>query len=265
MKTRLADNKIITRLNEIYNGKYDLSQVNYIDRNSKLTLICPVHGPWSKMAQKILYKNERKIGCPKCSYINSVKNRTHNRLKTTDQFIIQAKQKHGNIYDYSLVNYINTDTKIKIICPSHGIFEQLPWGHLKHGCRSCNIHKSKIEKEWLKSFSNDNIIFQYRLPELQIIVDGFDPKTNIVYEFYGDFWHGNPKKFNQHKINTRTPKQKTFGELYLKTLDREKNIKEAGYQLISIWENDYVSRLQKSSHGKQIHCGVSSLLMVSAA
>ena len=43
---------------------------------------------------------------------------------TQQQFIDKATKIHNNFYDYSLVNYINSLTKIKIICPKHGEFEQ---------------------------------------------------------------------------------------------------------------------------------------------
>ena len=41
---------------------------------------------------------------------------------TTEEFIIKAKSKHNNIYDYSNVDYVNSKTKICIICPIHGEF-----------------------------------------------------------------------------------------------------------------------------------------------
>jgi len=235
MAKKLTNEIILDRLKKLYNDRYDLSMVNYTGIKNKITLICHVHGSWSKMAEKEFIG----AGCPRCNYQNMPKNRSYNKLKTTEEFIEEAKSVHGDIFNYSLVEYKNTDTKIKIICPSHGVFEQLPWGHLKYGCRACGVHKSNVEKEWLKSFNNKNLITQHWLSDLKITVDGFDPTTNTVYEFYGDYWHGNPKKFNQNKINTRTPKQKTFGELYLDTLNREIKIKEAGYNLVSIWESDY--------------------------
>jgi hypothetical protein len=37
---------------------------------------------------------------------------------------------HNNKYDYSKVEYINTNSKVKIICPIHGEFEQTPHNHL---------------------------------------------------------------------------------------------------------------------------------------
>ena len=59
-------------------------------------------------------------------------------MNKNDIFIEKAKKIHGNIYDYSLVNYINNHTKIKIIC-EHGIFEQTPKKHLfGQGCKKCN-------------------------------------------------------------------------------------------------------------------------------
>lgn len=235
MAKKLTNDFILNRLKKLYNDRYDLSMVNYTGIKNKITLICQKHGSWSRMAEKEFIG----AGCPRCNYENMPKKRSYNRLKTTEEFIQQAKNIHGDLFDYSLTSYKNTDTKIKIICPSHGVFEQLPWGHLKYGCRLCGVHKSKVEKEWLNSFNNKNLIMQHWLPDLKITVDGFDSKTNTVYEFYGDYWHGNPKKFDQNKINVRTPKKKTFGELYLETLERESKIKQAGYNLISIWESDY--------------------------
>lgn len=40
------------------------------------------------------------------------------------KFIEKAIKRHGGNYDYSLVNYINSRTKVQIICKIHGIFEQ---------------------------------------------------------------------------------------------------------------------------------------------
>ena len=58
------------------------------------------------------------------------------KRKTTEQFIKEAKLIHGNKYDYSLVEYKNNSTKVKIICKAHGMFEQRPSDHLNnHGCK----------------------------------------------------------------------------------------------------------------------------------
>lgn len=70
-----------------------------------------------------------------------------------------------------------------------------------------------------------------------MVVDGYDPVTNTIFLFHGDFWHGNPAKFNQNETNPRC--KKTYGELYENTLSYEKKLKNMGYTIIVIWENDF--------------------------
>ena len=53
---------------------------------------------------------------------------------TIEEFIIKSNKVHNNKYDYSLVKYKNNHTPVKIICPIHGIFEQIPNNHFKQGC-----------------------------------------------------------------------------------------------------------------------------------
>lgn len=65
-------------------------------------------------------------------------NKRSNVRKTTEQFIEEARQIHGDKYDYSKVVYLNNRTKICIICPEHGEFMQTPANHLKgQGCPFC--------------------------------------------------------------------------------------------------------------------------------
>ena len=61
-----------------------------------------------------------------------------NIKKTTEEFIMEAQQVHGNKYEYFKVNYINNKKPVTIICPIHGEFEQSPIRHLKgRGCHKC--------------------------------------------------------------------------------------------------------------------------------
>lgn len=56
-----------------------------------------------------------------------------------DHFLAKAKSIHGDKYDYSQAKYKNVSTKIKIICPIHGPFWQLPHAHTSgEGCKSCS-------------------------------------------------------------------------------------------------------------------------------
>jgi hypothetical protein len=61
-----------------------------------------------------------------------------------EEFINRSNQIHINLYDYSLVEYINVDTKVKIICPQHGIFEQRCDHHLNgKKCKKCSTNSKK--------------------------------------------------------------------------------------------------------------------------
>jgi len=70
-------------------------------------------------------------------------------VKTIEQFIIDAKKIHGDKYDYSSSLYTNAKTKLIIICPDHGEFEQTPNMHLnKRNCPRCAF-PSKSNEQWL--------------------------------------------------------------------------------------------------------------------
>lgn len=64
---------------------------------------------------------------------------TRNKKFTQDEWVQVANVKHDYFYDYSLVNYVNGSTKVKIICPIHGVFEQGPLLHSNRGdgCPKC--------------------------------------------------------------------------------------------------------------------------------
>lgn len=70
------------------------------------------------------------------------------RAKTLSQFIEEAVEVHGTKYDYSKIQYVNTYTKIIIICPIHGEFEQTPKSHLRgYQCNKCTREASKLTTE----------------------------------------------------------------------------------------------------------------------
>ncbi|CAH6419832.1 Hypothetical protein HVR_LOCUS913, partial [uncultured virus] len=100
---------------------------------------------------------------------------------------------------------------------------------------------------WLEQIAKANNIyiqhaknggeFSINMKNSFIKFDGFCKETKTVYEFHGDYWHGNPKLYNSNEMNTRAGK--TFGELYQKTIEREEFIRSQGYTLITIWESDF--------------------------
>ena len=60
------------------------------------------------------------------------------RKLTTEEFVKECSEVHGNKYDYSKVDYVNNRIKVLIICPEHGEFWQIPKDHKNgHGCKEC--------------------------------------------------------------------------------------------------------------------------------
>ena len=70
------------------------------------------------------------------------------RKKTRQEILSEFFNAHGDYYDYSEMEYVNSSTKVKVICPKHGVFEIAP-GHHKNGvgCRKCHIESQKITKK----------------------------------------------------------------------------------------------------------------------
>lgn len=64
----------------------------------------------------------------------------------TESFIERARQVHGDKYDYSKVEYVDTKTKVCIVCPKHGEFWQSALSHISgHGCNKCAAKLSSIK------------------------------------------------------------------------------------------------------------------------
>jgi hypothetical protein len=218
--------------NKVHNNIYDYSLVNYKGNKNKVKIICPIHREFEQTPNNHL----NGANCPKCMKIFAAKKRT----LTSNEFIKKAISIHGSKYNYSKVEYITTTKSVIIICDKHGEFRQKPSNHLRgRGCLKCSSSISNKEVKWIKSLKNSNIINNYKLilNDKFYNVDGYDPTTNTIYEFYGDYWHGNPESFSPDSINKSI--KKSFKELYENTLIRQNKLMSAGYEFVFIWESDF--------------------------
>lgn len=136
----------------VHGLKYNYEKSIYINSNTKLTITCQKHGDFIIAPAKHLCGQ----GCKKCGdIVRGLKKR-----ESTQSFIKKAIKVHGNLYDYSQVNYITAIEKIIIICPIHGEFRQQPNNHLSgQGCPICKndkISKAAKKNSYGWSFSNWN-------------------------------------------------------------------------------------------------------------
>ena len=111
------------------------------------------------------------------------------RKKTKDEFIKEANKIHNNKYDYSKVEYIDSHTKVCIICPIHGEFWQLPYHHLQgHGCKQCQ-YDGNILKRVNKNFISDaKNIHSDKFNYSKVEYINNHTKVCIVCPKHGEFW-----------------------------------------------------------------------------
>ena len=126
---------------EIYHGKYDYSNINYVNSHTLIKFFCKEHGEFLQTPSKHLCGQE----CPICQ------KKIRHHLSSEEKakiFIEKAKEIHGNKYDYSKVVYKDARTSVCIICPEHGEFWQKPIKHLKTvGCWKCYNKYQEITYE----------------------------------------------------------------------------------------------------------------------
>ncbi|HUU89533.1 MAG TPA: DUF723 domain-containing protein [Candidatus Glassbacteria bacterium] len=223
---------VIKKANKIHGNKYDYSKAHFTKMFDKIEIICSKHGSfWQIPSNHIHITN--KMGCPDCALEDS-------RIKP-DAFIERCKVVHNDKYDYSETKYTIMTKKIEIICPKHGSFFQKASSHLlgKNGCPNCYKCISDKETKWLdllkipKNKRNVSIKNGDKKYNVDALVD------NIVYEFYGDYWHGNPNVYSHKMINKHN--KIPFINLYQQTIKREKELIKLGYDIVSIWESDFQS------------------------
>jgi superfamily II DNA or RNA helicase len=172
MSRKLTTEEFIKRAKEVHGDKYDYSKVEYKSAKEKVCIICPLHGEFWQIPSNHLHG----YGCPKCSGKN----------RTTEDFIAEARKIHGDKYDYSKVEYVNTKTKVCIICPEHGEFWQNPCDHLiGKGCPKCSgVNKSNTEEFVKKAKEIHGDKYDYS----KVFYINNKTKVCIICTEHGEFW-----------------------------------------------------------------------------
>ena len=193
----------IHRAKKVHGDKYDYSKSIYVATQLKLTIICPIHGEFQQRPLGHMHGQ----GCPKCA------DQLHSQLtrSTTELFIQKARKIHGNKYDYSKVVYINNCTKVIIMCPIHGEFQQPPHSHLAgHECYQCGnqivLQVSQSRRSTTEEFiQKARKIYGDKYDYSKLIYINISTKVTIICPIHGEFqlhpnnhlrFHGCPKCSN---------------------------------------------------------------------
>lgn len=205
----------------VHGDKYDYSKSVYSGSKSKLIITCSEHGDFEQTPN-----NHLSYGCLMCG---------GTEVLTTEQFITRCSSKHNNKYSYTKVSYKNTKTKVDIICPKHGLFQQKAGAHLAgSGCSKCTatgFNASKpgllyyfkvtdgVNTAWKIGITNHSIKRRYSLGERLRISDivsvwyeqgqeAYDEEQRLLNKFKESLYTGpnlliigNTELFNKDILN----------------------------------------------------------------
>ena len=189
---------------EIHGDRYDYSITEFKSSNDKVKIICREHGIFEQRASAHLNGQ----GCMEC--------RLEKRRTGLDVFISRCFEIHGDKYDYSLITeYVNSKTKVDIICKKHGVFKMRPEHHTNRGqgCPVCKesigekIINNYLEKKCLefiqqKKFSDcvyhSGLSFDFYLPEYNICIE-----YNGIQHYKPIEYFGGSEKFNYQLIRDK--------------------------------------------------------------
>jgi hypothetical protein len=144
-KTRSTDKEMfLEEVYKLYGDKNNYDNTIVGNSRGKIDVVCKEHGIFTVS----MSNHFNGVDCPKCSAINYKRIRS----KTTEDFIKQAKEVHGDKCDYTNTVYKSCKEKVTIKCNVHNVyFDQYPVNHIFGGCcRKClseNISKSLIGRQ----------------------------------------------------------------------------------------------------------------------
>ena len=205
----LGQEEFIKRCEKIHeNRNYDFSNTVYIKASEYVTVMCHEkdiygneHGEFKIKAYHLLNGH----GCRKC--LNDLNYR--NRIKPFETFVEQSIERFGDMFDFSKSNYINSKTKIQIICKKCGhIIETTPSIFLKGcGCQYCNGPSMEVDINNFLTNNNIKYIYQYKNKQMlgSLSLDFYLPEYNIAIECQGEQhfrpikWWGGIESFNKLK------------------------------------------------------------------
>lgn len=235
-KDKIKDKEwFLEKAKEVHGDKYDYSKSVYNGYNTEMIITCPTHGDFAQTPHVHLSGH----GCPKC---------IKNRKLDTKSFIEICSDVHKGKYDYSKSVFKDSHSKLTIICPIHGNFEQVAYYHIQgHGCPMCNsshlendirnlLTENGIEFisqcnsktfEWLKRQTLD-----FYLPKYNIAIECQGRQHYVVVEHFSDgldkIIERDERKFNlckEHEVpifyfaDEEFVKYHKFGNIYSNTND----------------------------------------------
>ena len=169
---KLTTSEFIEKAKQVHGNKYNYSKVAYNGNKSKVKIICPIHGEFLQSAASHL----KGAGCPACSGLEKI---------TKEVFLKKSKLNHITVYDYSKVDFNNSNEKVCIICPIHGEFWQTANYHMYGGnCPKCTGGVRLSKEDFIKKAK---AIHGDKYDYTKVIYKNYSTKVEIVCKEHGSF------------------------------------------------------------------------------
>ncbi len=235
---KLTLEQVLQDFHTVHGDRYDYSLVEYKNRSTPVKIVCKEHGVFLQTPGS--HKNGR--GCPLCARNDAKATElTFGKdsfepgtfRKTKERVLQEFKLAHGDRYDYSQVEYVNSQVKVKIGCAIHGLFKQSPITHLNgQGCPKCrydtNARKTfnRMQATILDRFrAAHGDLYDYS----QVVYKDMRTKVDIVCKKHGVF----SQRAYAHLNGQGCPKCKA----------------EKTRSLRSYTEEDFVEKANRTHHG----------------
>lgn len=232
----MTQSRFIREATELHSGRYNYSQVAYTHTKTYVIIKC--------LACDLTFVQRPSNhlngdGCPSCGN----KRKGQGLKREAYERFLEHTRLNREKYDYSRAVYASNKVKMLIGCLKCGEdFEQTPLNHvaMKQGCPRCAkaAFVSRGETAWLDSLNiptKSRNCFITTSNDRKINVDAYHDE--VIYEFYGRYWHGDPRTTDQQSIHAFL--QIPMREVYANTIERHKQIVASGYEILFVWEDDH--------------------------
>jgi len=216
-KQTFTQEEFIERATEVHGDNYDYTDVKYINSQTKIIIKC---NTCNFVFEQQPNSHLRGSGCDKCAHSINHENQKLSR----DEIIERATKVHGDKFDYSNMNYINSHTPINIKCNNcNNNFQQLYCNHIRQnkGCPfcDCRITEKKIaeflsaqypnlikeyKEEWCKN--KRCLPFDFCLPDINTIIelDGLQHFKQVMN------WHSPEENQKKDKYKMKCANENGF-------------------------------------------------------
>lgn len=215
MSKRLTTIEFIERAKNVHGAKYSYENTTYTTSEHNVTITCKSHGDFHQRAHDHIYG--KKHGCPKCKGEIISKLKKYN-LK---ELISKLNIIHGDKYTYVIESIIDSHTKMRIICESHGEFTLTPNKHLQgRACPICtrSISAGELKVKEILDELSITYVRQKTFPDLYgyyrlLSYDFYLPSYNAIIEYDGGF-HFKPVTYKSNELT-----EDELNEIFLKTIE----------------------------------------------